>query len=67
MRIELVTKDGQHVAWVEIPPFQTMPDIVAWGDRTFTVDLYSSAAHSVYREAFAVVSLTPSPGLPEKP
>lgn len=42
MRIELVTKDGQHVAWVEIPPFQTMPDIVAWGDRTFTLDLKNS-------------------------
>lgn len=62
-RIELRTKDGHHVAWVEVPPFQLGPDVVIWGERVFVAGVNAEAAPDVFFEAFAVVSLTPSPGL----
>jgi len=67
-----VAADGQpipprHVAWVEIPPLPNsqLPNVVLWGTRTFVRDNYAPDAIPVYREAFAVASLTPSPGLPD--
>jgi hypothetical protein len=63
MRIELFTRDMHFVALVEIAPVVTPPDVVVWGTRTFTLCDSETLA---YREAFAVWSLTPSPGLPRE-
>lgn len=58
-RIQLLTALGQHVAYVEITQFPPhhKPQVVIWGARTFV-----RAPSDAYVEAFAVVSLTPSPG-----
>lgn len=56
--IQLLTSDGHYVAWVEIIRFQVKPDVVIWGDRVFR-----RGPSDAYAEVFAVVSLTPSPGL----
>ena len=63
-RIQLLTAIGQHVAWVEILQFPpgNEPKVVTWGARIFV-----RGADATYVEAFSVVSLTPSPGLPEAP
>lgn len=67
MRIELLTSDKQHVAWVEIPAFKSFPDVVGWGDRVFKFwsTIGDDGGPPQYVECFAVVSVTPSPGLPE--
>lgn len=68
-RIELFTQgsEGGFVAVVEIAPFpdRGMPDVVLWGERTFMIarGLTGSHGRQIYREAFAFVSLTPSPGI----
>ncbi len=67
-KVELLTSDGGYVATVEIPPFpdKGMPRVVIWGVRTF-VRPELSVEHTdkpwPYREAFASLSLTESPGL----
>lgn len=62
--VDLFDACGTFVARVEIPPFSDagMPRVIVWGARTF-VCADTKAGHR-YREAFAFVSLTPSPGLP---
>lgn len=67
MRIRLLTNDGQHVAYVEILVFKRFPDVVGWGDRVFVFynTIGTDGGPPEYRECFAVVSVTPSPGLPE--
>lgn len=62
-RVELLTGDGHFVALVEVIQFTpgNEPDVVMWGTRVFTK---RDAEH--YVEAFAVASLTPSPGLPRE-
>ncbi len=35
MNVTLYTRDGQPVVEVDIPPFQTMPEILIWGARFF--------------------------------
>lgn len=67
--VRLVVSTGGFVADVEIAPFldRAMPDVVMWGDRVFVrqgAPGRKTDGHWVYSEAFAVVSLTPSPGLP---
>jgi hypothetical protein len=68
MEIELRTDQGHFVAVVEIPPFPDsgLPEVVVWGTRTFLLarDAEPPTARVVYEEGFAVMSLTPSPGLP---
>jgi hypothetical protein len=63
-KIELFTADQQYVSTVEVPPFPDghMPGVVIWGSRVFT-----RATDGTYTEAFAVMSLTPSPGLDREP
>lgn len=68
-KVQLITKAGGFVAFVEIVPFPDagMPDVVAWGDRLFArfAPHPDDARVWTYTEVFAVVSFTPSPGLPE--
>ena len=66
--VELRSTDGAHfVAVVEIVPFpdRGMPDMVAWGDRVFLnkEETQPTSGRWVYREGFAVVSFTKSPGI----
>lgn len=65
-RVELRTDSGDFVAMVDVPPFPSRydPCVVIWGDRVFVLDDEISGA---YIEAFAVTSLTPSPGFPKPP
>jgi len=61
-----------HLAWVEIAPFVSarMPDVVVWGNRCFQREVRPDSDQRDafdawwYVECFAVMSLTPSPGLP---
>jgi len=71
--VELWTAIGHEapafVATVDIPPFpdKGMPQVIIWGDRTFTVrETQPADARWGYREVFCVVSLTPSPGKPRQ-
>lgn len=52
-RVELVTVAGEHVAHVRILPVD--PDVILWGGRVFM-----RAGSSLFREAFATVTLGPS-------
>jgi len=63
-RIQLLTATGHHVAYVEIVHFppKHKPDVVLWGTRVFV-----RGPSDAYVEAFAVASLTPSPGLDVNP
>jgi hypothetical protein len=69
-RIQLMTSGNgaaqAFVAQVEVPPFddKAMPDVVMWGSRAFVIHQLDASGLWIYREAFAFVSLTPSPGLP---
>lgn len=64
-RVELRLRGGEHVAFVEILPYQVGPDVVIWGERVF-VSQFPLNAHpeGVFFEASSLVSFTPSPGLP---
>lgn len=59
-RIQLLTAEGRHVAYVEIVEFPptNKPQVVTWGSRVFVRGPSDS-----YVEAFAVTSLTASPGV----
>lgn len=35
MEVKLFTASGDFVATVAIPPFQTMPEVLIWGQRVF--------------------------------
>jgi hypothetical protein len=63
-KIELRTATDEFVAVVELPPFppEAMPEVVLWGSRVFKL----AGGPLNYREVFACVSLTPSPGLPRE-
>jgi hypothetical protein len=69
--ITLWTANGEYVSTVQIIPVSdhNMPKVVIWGDRTFVLnqpypDTLNPQIPWPYNECFAVVSLTPSPGLP---
>lgn len=63
-RVELFTGDGHFVAVVEISlPDRGLPEVVMWGDRTFSKKTHGGSSLPRFEEAFAVVSFTPSPGL----
>lgn len=67
--IELWTADVEFVAVVDILPFpaSSMPEVVGWGDRVFKRGCRPAKGERWrYYEAFAVVSLTPSPGRPRE-
>lgn len=55
-KVRLETKDGHHVQDVYIPPFLSLPDVLIWGNRTFTFHGELSAdgdpCCAEYREAF---------------
>lgn len=53
-RVELRTRDGAFVAWVEIPTFALAPDVVIWNERAFTC-----LTPDAYREAVVAKSHTP--------
>lgn len=75
-QVELYTDDGRFVAVVEIVPFpdRGMPKVIMWGDRVFVRALQDPPSQDFdplrdrwpFREAFSVVSFTPSPGLPRE-
>ena len=69
MDVELQTDHGDFVAIVEILPFGKLPTVVTWGSRTFALhtagERPANDAMPVYREAFAFLSTTPSPGKPK--
>lgn len=46
--VKLFTASGEFVAEVEIPPFDTFPEVLIWGSRVFRL-----GDDDVYREAFA--------------
>jgi hypothetical protein len=56
MKAELLTKQGGHVASIEMPFFMTPPQVVVWGERIFVHDdrpfVESEHGHTYY-EAFA--------------
>lgn len=68
-RIQLVTRDGGHVAWVEVRAYNGPVPIILWNARYFTFRQMSPPYpnYNSYIETDVLVSLTPSPGLPIPP
>lgn len=63
MKIKLETANGDFVHEQEIPPFQTPPDVLGWGDRVFKLHAprpRGTTDAAVYRECFAY-ALVPFP------
>lgn len=59
--VRLETETGHFVVAGQIPPFQTMPTVVLWGQRVFA--LYEAGANghpSRYRERFTVALVVES-------
>lgn len=62
IRVALETQGHEPVVEGLIPPFQTLPDVIHWGDRTFELRLSPSekdedepaGAVATYTEVFAV-------------
>ena len=50
MKCQLLTSAKEFVAEVEIPPFNTPPDILVWGERFFKLD--QATTRPEYVEAF---------------
>jgi len=57
IKIQLTVKrpdgDRAHVAYLAIPPFQSGPEVIIWGNRTFTRDFLQPGPYPRYVEAFA--------------
>jgi hypothetical protein len=58
MRVRLLTSDGRLVTDATIPPFNSRPDVLIWGQRVFThhaeVNRDGDDVKQEYREAFSV-------------
>jgi hypothetical protein len=58
IRVKLFTADGGFVVEGEIPPFQTEPDVLIWGERVFKfggmVQDGARLLHLNYIECFSV-------------
>lgn len=52
MNVELYTRDGGLVVRAQLPPFNTMPDVLFWGERIFRHE-----QDGRYKEAFAYAIL----------
>lgn len=52
--IRLETANGDYVITGIIPPFQTLPEVVIWGERVFRLASDDGEATPVYREVFFV-------------
>lgn len=51
--IRLETSDGHFVGNTHIPPFNVLPDVLIWGQRTFKLISYEQAnGVALYRECF---------------
>jgi hypothetical protein len=61
----LATKDGDHVADVQVPTFQKLPDVLIWGDRIFQfhqdITTADDPCSAEYRECFAFMVPIPLP------
>lgn len=64
MKITLKSREGQFVAQAEIPPFNTPPEVIVWGDRVFQRWLKTSEYHEVFCYWCVV---TDAPAKPEQP
>lgn len=55
--VELQTNTGDFIVTVEVIPFQTMPEVLLWGERCFKRCPSPSAAavEEIYQEVFFVV------------
>jgi hypothetical protein len=52
IKVKLCISSGEHVTDVMIPPFQSMPDIIVWGERFFKMHQVTPD-YAEYREGFA--------------
>lgn len=50
--IKLRTRSGDVVGWLTLPPFDQVPQAIAWGDRLFVADVNDE---HTYREASVLV------------
>lgn len=56
--VTLQTSNGQHVCYAGVPPFETAPDIVMWGQRFFRLlHKKKMGEMAIYRETFVAVIL----------
>lgn len=62
MKIKLETSSGDFVHEQEIPPFQTAPEVIGWGNRVFKLHRTEKNpdGYTFYRECFAY-ALVPFP------
>jgi hypothetical protein len=56
IQVRLAVRDGGHVADVIIPPFQSLPEVLGWGERFFQfhheIQNDGDACTAEYREVF---------------
>jgi hypothetical protein len=56
-RIRLALRQGEHVGDIELPPLAKLPDVIAWGLRTFAfyqeLNADGDPCCAEYREVFA--------------
>jgi len=52
-KVRLETRDGEHVADVEIPRFKMLPEVLVWGGRTFSCEYRLSQPIFIYTEVFS--------------
>lgn len=59
-KIRLETADGSYVTTAVIPPFTSMPEVLTWWERTFTLatPVWETAKGPTYSEAFAVAVIS---------
>lgn len=68
--VELLNSTRKHVTWAYIPPFQTRPQVIFWGDRIFndddfkyvTIEDGTKRTILTYKEVFAVSAIYYSTG-----
>lgn len=54
-RVDLLNRAGDFVVSVKLPPYQTAPDVLIWGERVFKgPEHIPGLPCSSYREVFAV-------------
>jgi hypothetical protein len=53
MKIRLETREGELASERTVPEFKLLPEVMVWGNRTFTLHYEASftAGSPVYREA----------------
>lgn len=51
--VQLTIRGGAHVAYVEMPAFKMLPEVLIWGTRIFGQKGPNDQGQPIYEEVFA--------------